>query len=75
MENQTTLQKLNDKVLTILNQHQAQKSEIDMLRTELVTLKSECEIKNQEIDKLVEENLQKDIEIEEIVDKIESIMG
>jgi len=75
MENQTNLEKLNTKVSQILQQHHSIKAENDMLRTELVTLKSEKELMNQEIEKLEEENLQKDIEIEEIANKIESILG
>ena len=64
MDNQTTLQKLNEKVLTMLQQYHSLKGENEMLRTELVTLKAEGEVKSQ-----------KDLEIEEIVEKIESIMG
>ena len=46
-----------------------------MIRNELITLKGEREIKTQEIQKLSEENAMKDLEIEEIVNKIESILG
>ena len=46
-----------------------------MLRNELMTLKAEREIKDQEIERLSHENAQKDMEIEEIVNKIESILS
>lgn len=75
MNNQTNLEKLNTKVTQILQQYHAIKAENDMLRTEIITLKSEKELTNQEIEKLVQENIQKDTEIEEIANKIESILG
>ena len=75
MQNQTNLEKLNNKVSQILQQYHSMKAENDMLRTEIVTLKSEKELTNQEIEKLTQENSQKDAEIEEIANKIESILG
>jgi cell division protein FtsB len=45
------------------------------MRNELTTLKAESEIKTQEIAKLSDENAMKDLEIEEIVNKIESILS
>ena len=75
MQNQTNLEKLNNKVSQILQQYHSIKAENDMLRNEIIILKSEKELTNQEIEKLTQENLQKDIEIEEIANKIESILG
>ncbi|MDA7818178.1 hypothetical protein N9A28_08305 [Sulfurimonas sp.] len=75
MENQTTLEKLDEKVSSIMQKYNSMKSENETLRTEIVTLKAQSEVKNQEIEKLIEQNVQKDLEIEEIVDKIESMMG
>ena len=75
MENQTTLDTLNEKVLQLLQQFNNIKTENEVMRNELVTLKGEREIKNQELEKLTELNRLKDIEIEEIVTKIESILG
>jgi len=75
MDNQTILNKLSEKVSTILQEYHALKGENELMRNEIVTLKADCELKNQEIEKLHEENAQKDIEIEEIVNKIESILG
>lgn len=75
MENQTTLQRLNEKVSAIMQQFHYLKSENETLRIEIVTLKSQSEMKNHEIEKLNELNIMKDLEIEEIVDKIESMMA
>jgi len=75
MENQTTIEILSDKVSQILQKHNAMQNENEMLRNELVTLKAQSEAKGQEIEKLTEQNVMKDLEIEEIVNKIESILG
>jgi len=75
MDNQSSLETLDEKVSQILKQYHFFKSENEILRREVVTLKSESEMKNQEIEKLRDLNTQKDIEIDEIVSKIESIIG
>ncbi len=49
MDNQTNLEKLNDKVSQILQQYHSLKGENEMIRNELVTLKAEREIKNQKM--------------------------
>lgn len=75
MQEETVLEKLSDKVSQVLQQYNSQKSENEMLRTELMTLKAERELKDKEIERLADENAMKDLEIEEIVSKIESILG
>lgn len=75
MNNQTTLEKLSEKISTIVEKYSALKAENESYRTELVTLKSETALKDQEIEKLTEQNVMKDLEIEEIVKKIENILG
>lgn len=75
MDNRTSIEILADKVSQILEVNSSLKEEVDAIRMELVTLKAERELKNTEIDRLIEENLKKDIEIEEIVNKIETILG
>lgn len=75
MDNQSTLEKLSEKVSEIVQRYNAVNEENDQLRSELVTLKAEKEIKDQEIERLLEQNTMKDLEIEEIVNKIESIIG
>jgi len=75
MQNQTTLEVLDEKVSQVLKGYHDLKTENEMMRNELITLKAEREIKDQEIEKLTEQNTMKDLEIEEIVNKIESILG
>ncbi len=75
MQNQTSLEKLSDKVSQILQKYHAVKGENELLRNELVQEKAQMELKDQEIEKLTQENAKKDLEIEEIVNKIESILG
>jgi len=75
MQNQTTLEKLSDKVSEILQQYHSLKGENEMMRNELMTIKAENEMKDKEIERLTDENAMKDLEIEEIVNKIESILG
>ncbi|MFT7003435.1 MAG: chromosome segregation ATPase [Sulfurimonas sp.] len=75
MQNQTNLDKLNDKVTQILQNYNTYKDENKTLRTEIVTLKAENAAKNNEIERLRDVNVMKDLEIEEIVEKIESILG
>ncbi|MDA3908701.1 MAG: hypothetical protein PF437_06405 [Sulfurimonas sp.] len=75
MQNQTNLDKLNEKVSQILENYNTLKEDNKTFRIEIVTLKAENEAKNIEIEKLTEANVMKDLEIEEIVEKIESILG
>ena len=75
MENQTNLEKLNEKVSQILQRYYSLRDENEVLKNELVRIKADNELKDQEIEKLVEQNTMKDMEIEEIVSKIESIIG
>lgn len=75
MENKTTLEKLSDKISTLLAQFHSLKSENEMLRSELVVMKSEREEKEAHIQKLIQDNTLKDMEIEEIANNIENILG
>ncbi len=75
MENQTTLEKLGDKVSQVLEQYHSLKDDNEALRNEIVTLKSSLELKNQELNRLSDDNAMKDLEIEDIVSKIESILN
>ena len=75
MENISSLELLNQKVTQILQNYHSLKEENELLRNEVTTIKAQSEIKDQELEKLREENLEKDIEIEEIVAKIESMLG
>ena len=75
MENQTTLEKLSQRVSQILQEYHTLKGDNEIMRNELVTLKAEKQIREQEIEKLSDANAMKDLEIEEIANKIESILG
>jgi cell division protein ZapB len=68
MQERSTLDRLSDKVNQILQKHQEQQEESALLR-------SEVESKEATIESLREEIAMKDLEIEEIVAKIESILG
>jgi len=73
-ENMTLTQKLGSKIEGILSQINESKSEIDKLRTELTTAKAASEAKDARIEKLEEEMSMKDMELEDIIKKIESIL-
>ncbi len=75
MANQTTLEKLDEKVSSILQKYNTLKNENVTLQTEVATLKAEKELKDQQILKLEDDNTMKELEIEEIVSKIEGILG
>lgn len=75
MEEQTTLQRLSEKVSQMVQQYDALRSENETLRNEVVTLKAESEAKTSQIGRMEEELVQKELEIEEIVNRIESILG
>ncbi len=75
MQNQSVIERLDEKINQILQRCESLKNENEMMRNDLVTLKAEYEIKDAEIEKLIRANNEKDQEIEEIVNKIESILG
>jgi len=75
MANQTTLEKLDEKVSNILEKYNSLKSKNEVLQAELASLKIEKELKDQQILKLEDDNTMKELEIEEIVSKIEGIIG
>ena len=75
MQEQTNLEKLNDKVSQILQRYYALRDENEVLKSDVARVKADNELKNQEIEKLEEQNTMKDLEIEEIANKIESILS
>ena len=75
VEELSALEKLSEKVGTVLSAHKAQKEELELLRNEVITLKAQNEVIQNDNVRLVEENSMKDLEIEEIISKIESIMA
>jgi predicted nucleic acid-binding Zn-ribbon protein len=73
--NRTTIQKLDDKISSLLQNHSTLKEENEQLRLEIASLKAQSENKDQEIARLEHQNSQKDLEIDEIVKKIESVIA
>jgi len=72
---QTIIEQLNEKIDAMVSRYDAMKNENDTLRNEVVTAKAQSEAKDMQIQKLEDDNALKDIEIEEIVKKIESALG
>ena len=72
---QSVLDRLGGKVSQLLIQIQDQKAENEMLTNEVVTLKAQNEAYLSRIERLEADISAKEREIEEIVNKIESILG
>ena len=75
MEEISALDKLSQKVGNILTAHKALKEELEVLRSENETISAQNTVYQKDNVRLVEENSMKDLEIEEIISKIESIMA
>ena len=71
----SVLEKLDRKIEELLTKVSTLQEENSALRQELVNIKAQCEIKTGEIERLERLNAQKEREIEEIVSKIESMIG
>ena len=72
---QSSVEKLSQKVSQIVQQYHVLKGENEMLRTEITALKETLSSNDTEIKRLHDENAMKDLEIEEVVAKIENILG
>ncbi len=68
MQEQSILDRLSDRVTKVIQKHQELLQESELLRGELST-------KDETIKRLRDELAMKDLEIEEIVSKIETILG
>jgi hypothetical protein len=75
MQEMTILQRLEQQVSEMIKNYKNQKDEVEMLQDEIMSLKAQNELKTQEIEKLSDENAKKDLEIETIVTKIESLLS
>jgi len=71
----TIVEKLGDKVSLVLKKHHELTGQNEVQRNEIAELKATVAAKNAEIEKLKEQNEMKELEIEEIVSKIENILG
>lgn len=72
---QTIIEQLNEKIDVMVSRYEAMKEENSTLHNEVLSAKAQSQAKDAQIIKLEEENTLKDIEIEEIVKKIESALG
>ena len=75
MENLPVIEQLSRKIDEVLSQLRTLKEENARLRNELVAVKAQNEAKDAQIAKLNEELAMKDLEIEEVIGKIEAILG
>lgn len=72
---QTIIEQLNEKIDAMVSRYEMMKNENRTLQNEVASAKAQSEAKDAQIRKLEEENALKDIEIEDIVKKIESALG
>lgn len=75
MDKKSTVEILDERVSQILEQYKALKNENTLLHENVTSLNKVIEGKNQEIDTLSEENAMKDLEIEDIISKVENILN
>jgi len=75
MNMQTIIEQLNEKIDAMVARYETMKNENSALQNEVASVKAQSEAKDTQIRKLEEENALKDIEIEDIVKKIESALG
>ncbi len=75
MENLSLIDKLSDKIDALLAKLKHLEEENSRLRNEVVSLKAQSEAKDAQIAKLNEELAMKDLEIEEVIGKIEAMLG
>lgn len=75
MEELNILEKLNEKVSTLLQSYDALRMENAQLKESLERLEQDNTAKQANISEMQDELLEKEMEIEAIVNKIESILG
>ncbi len=75
MENLSVIEQLSQKIDGVIARLKALEEENGRLRNELVAVKAQNEAKDAQIAKLNEELTMKDMEIEEVIGKIEAILG
>jgi hypothetical protein len=73
--NPTPLEKLTALTNQLIEKHASVANDNQALHDEIASLKSSLKVKEDEVNKLNNELLEKDIEIEAIVSKIETLLG
>lgn len=74
-QSQSVLDKLGGKVTQVMAQLQALREENEVLKNDLMSAQAQNEAYRAQIERLEADNAAKEREIEEIVNKIESILG
>ena len=69
------MDKLSQKIDMLLQKYEALQKEYEEMKRELITCKAASEEKDKEIERLRDELAMKDLEVDEIIKKIESIVG
>ncbi|WP_457593312.1 hypothetical protein [Hydrogenimonas sp.] len=75
MENIPVIEQLARKIDEVIARLKRMEEENSRLRNELVAVKGQNEAKDAQIAKLTEELTMKDLEIEEVIGKIEAMLG
>ena len=75
MEEQSIMDKLGEKVSQILQQYHELQGENEVLTNEVAVMKEQNEVYAAQVEQLEDDIAVKELEIEEIVNKIESILG
>ncbi len=75
MENIPVIEQLARKIDEVIARLKRLEEENSRLRNELVAVKGQNEAKDAQIAKLTEELTMKDLEIEEVIGKIEAMLG
>lgn len=75
LHNPTLIERLTTLTTQLIDKHNVAANEIKALQEEITTLRASLKTKDDEISQLSDELLEKDIEIEAIVSKIESLLG
>jgi len=74
MQNKTITENLHNKVSTILEQYQILKEKNEALTANMLTMSQKLEEKSKELEKRIEDDAMKDLELEDIIVKIENIL-
>jgi len=74
LKEEITVNRLSEKVNDLLVRFEEMKSQNNTLRQEVVTLKAQHEAKNIQIEKLEDDLMNKDIESDDILSKIEEVL-
>jgi len=72
---ESVIEKLAQKIDNLVQKYETLKEENETLRRELVTCKAASEAKDADITRLQDELALKEMELEEIVKKIEKVLG